>query len=103
MTKHEFIAAVADEGNFTKKEVATMYDAAVKVITNTLSKGEKIGLVGFGTFDVKERKATTALNPRTKEPVSVPAKVVPVLRFGKSIKDEIAAHATKSKAKKKKK
>ena len=101
MTKLEFIAAVADEAGFTKTETKKVYDAMTKVIADTVAKNEKIQLTGFGTFELKERAAKAGINPRTKEPIEVPARHVPVLKFGKSFKDEVVALMPKSKKKKK--
>lgn len=87
MNKQELLRAVADKSGMTIKDTNAFYEAFVEVIAEELSKGEKIALVGFGTFQAKKRPARTAINPRTKEKVSVPASVAPSLKFGKSFKE----------------
>lgn len=90
MTKAEFIDAIAANGDYSKKDAEKALKTVIDTITDSLSKGEKISLVGFGTFEVKERAAKTAINPRTKETVNVPAKKVPTFKAGKGLKDTIA-------------
>ncbi len=90
MTKAEFIDAIAANGDYTKKDAEKALKTVIDTITDSLKKGEKISLVGFGTFEVKERAAKTAINPRTKETVNVPAKKVPTFKAGKGLKDTIA-------------
>lgn len=90
MTKAEFIDAIAVNGGYSKKDAEKALKAVINTITDSLVKGEKISLVGFGTFEVKERAAKTAINPRTKETVNVPAKKVPTFKAGKGLKDTIA-------------
>lgn len=90
MTKAEFIDAIAANGDYSKKDAEKALKTVIDTITDSLTKGEKISLVGFGTFEVKERAAKTAINPRTKETVNVPAKKVPTFKAGKGLKDTIA-------------
>lgn len=90
MTKAEFIDAIAANGNYSKKDAEKALKTVIDTITDSLIKGEKISLVGFGTFEVKERAAKTAINPRTKETINVPAKKVPTFKAGKGLKDTIA-------------
>lgn len=90
MTKAEFIDAIAANGDYSKKDAEKALKTVINTITDSLVKGEKISLVGFGTFEVKERAAKTAINPRTKETVNVPAKKVPTFKAGKGLKDTIA-------------
>ncbi len=90
MTKAEFIDAIAVNGGYSKKDAEKALKTVINTITDSLVKGEKISLVGFGTFEVKERAAKTAINPRTKETVNVPAKKVPTFKAGKGLKDTIA-------------
>lgn len=90
MTKAEFIEAIAQKGDYSKKDAEKALKTVLDTITDSLTKGEKISLVGFGTFEVKERAAKTAINPRTKESISVPAKKVPAFKAGKGLKDIIA-------------
>mgnify|MGYP000353566756 FL=1 len=90
MTKAEFIDAIAANGDYSKKDAEKALKTVIDTITDSLIKGEKISLVGFGTFEVKERAAKTAINPRTKETINVPAKKVPTFKAGKGLKDTIA-------------
>lgn len=100
MTKAEFIAAIADESNFSKKEVATMCNAMEAVIEKTLANGESIRLVGFGTFTMTERKARKSINPHTGEVIKIPAKTVPKFKFGNYFKDKVAIVKKNGKKKK---
>jgi DNA-binding protein HU-beta len=87
MNKSELIKAVADKAGFTQKEAALAYDALVSSITEALKAGEKVQLVGFGTFEVKNVAAKTGVNPKTQARVNIPACKKPVLKFGQSYKD----------------
>jgi DNA-binding protein HU-beta len=90
MNKQEMLRAVADKAGMTIKDTGILYEAFVDVLKETLASGEKVSLVGFGTFSTKKRDARTAINPRTKEKVEVPATVSPSLKFGKNFKEELA-------------
>lgn len=90
MNKQELLRAVAEKAEMTIKDTGVFYDAFVETLKAELKKGEKVALVGFGTFSAKKREARTAINPRTKAKVNVPATVVPTLKFGKAFKEEIA-------------
>lgn len=87
MNKGELIKELADVTNFTQKDAALFLDSYVEVITKALKKGDKVQLVGFGTYEVKNRKAGVRTNPQTKEKVNVPASKVPVFKFGKAYKN----------------
>ena len=87
MNKGELIKAMANKADFSQKDAAAAYDALVEVITETLKAGEKVQLVGFGTFEVKEVPAKTGINPQTKAPVAIPACKKPVMKFGKAYKE----------------
>ncbi len=89
MNKQELLRAVSEKSGMTLKDSGLFYEAFVEVVKDELKKGEKIALVGFGTFSAKKREARTAINPRTKAKVNVPATVVPTLKFGKAFKDEL--------------
>ena len=91
MNKAELINAVADKAGLSKKDTELAVSAVIDVITATLKKGENVQLVGFGSFDVKERAARTGRNPRTKEEIKIPASKVPVFKAGKALKDTVAA------------
>ena len=90
MNKGEFIKAMAEKAGFTNKDAAIAYDAFVATVTETLKAGDKVQLVGFGSFEMKKRAARTGLNPRTKEPVEIAATQVPVFKAGKALKDAVA-------------
>ena len=90
MTKVELIAAVANEANLTKKDAEAAVNGALNAITNALKEGDKVQLVGFGSFEVKSRAARTGRNPRTKEVVEIPASKVPVFKAGKALKDAVS-------------
>lgn len=89
MNKQELLRAVAEKSGMTIKDTGVFYEALVATIKETLKGGDKIALVGFGTFSVKKRPARVAINPRTKAKVNVPATSVPALKFGKSFKEEL--------------
>ena len=89
MTKADLVAAVAESG-MTKKEAAAAVDAILGAITGALKKGDKVTLVGFGSFSVKKRKARTGRNPQTGKSIKIKAKKVPAFTAGKSLKDAVA-------------
>ena len=90
MNKTELAAAVAAKTKLSKKEAEAAVNAVLASITEALADGDKVALVGFGTFDVKTRAARTGLNPRTKETVEIPASKVPAFKAGKALKDAVA-------------
>ena len=85
MNKSELIAAIAAKTGETKKE-ATL-NAFVDVVTEALVKGEKVQLVGFGSFEVRKRAARKGRNPQTKEEIKIPASKAPVFKAGKALKE----------------
>ncbi len=87
MNKGDFIRAMADNAGVTLKEANVAYDAFVKAVTDALKAGEKVQLVGFGTFEVRAKAAREGINPQTKEKVKIAASKAPVLKFGKAYKD----------------
>lgn len=89
MNKTEFLRAVANESGATLKETSAFYDAFVKTVGDAMVKGDKISLVGFGTFEAKNKAARTCVNPMTGKKVEVAACKSPVLKFGKNFKDSI--------------
>lgn len=89
MNKGELIKAIAEKAQFTQKDAAAAYEAFVEAVTEALKNGEKVQLVGFGTFEVKDVPAKTGINPQTKAPVQIPACKKPVMKFGKAYKDII--------------
>ena len=90
MNKNELIAAVAEKAELSKKDAEAAITAVVDAITESLCQGEKVQLVGFGSFEVKKRAARTGLNPRTKETIEIPASAVPTFKAGKALKDAVA-------------
>ncbi len=89
MNKGELIKAMADKAGFSQKDAAAAYEAFVATVTDALKAGEKVQLVGFGTFEVKDVAAKTGINPQTKEQVAIPACKKPVMKFGKAYKEII--------------
>ena len=90
MTKTELINAVAEKAELTKKDADKAVSAVIDTITESLAKGEEIQLVGFGTFEVRERAAKEGINPATNEKMNIPAKKVPAFKAGKALKDVVA-------------
>ena len=87
MNKGEFIKAMAEKAGFTNKDAAAAYEAFIATVTEALKAGDKVQLVGFGSFEVKNVPAKTGINPQTKEKVEIAACKKPVLKFGKAYKD----------------
>ncbi len=87
MNKSELVEALAQKTNQTKKSAEDALNALVEVITDELSKGEKIQLVGFGTFEVVKRAARKGKNPQTGEELKIPASIAPKFKAGKALKD----------------
>ena len=90
MNKTELINAVAEKAVLSKKDSEAAVTAALDVISAALAEGDEVRLVGFGTFEVKTRAARTGRNPKTKEPVEIPASKVPAFKPGKALKDAVA-------------
>ena len=90
MNKTELAAAVAAKTELSKKDAEAAVNAVLASITDALAEGEKVALVGFGTFEVKTRAARTGLNPRTKTPVQIAATKIPAFKAGKALKDAVA-------------
>lgn len=90
MNKTELIAAVAEKTDLSKKDADAAVSAVLGAITNALKAGDKIQLVGFGTFEVRNRAAKQGRNPRTGETMTVPASKVPAFKAGKALKDAVA-------------
>ena len=90
MNKTELIAAVAEKAELSKKDAEAAITATVEAITEALCKDEKVQLVGFGSFEVKERAARIGRNPKTKEAIEIPASKAPVFKPSKALKDILA-------------
>lgn len=91
MTKQELIAAVAENAGIKKVEAEKAITATFKTITHALEKQEKVQLVGFGTFEVKDRAARKGRNPKTGEEITIPASKNPSFKAGKALKDAVNA------------
>ena len=87
MNKSDLVAAMAAKTGDTKKSAEETLNAFVDVVTETLVKGEKVQLVGFGSFEVRKRAARKGRNPQTKEEIKIPASKAPVFKAGKALKD----------------
>ena len=85
MNKTELVAAVAAKTELTKKDAEKAVSAVLETVAETLAAGEKVQLVGFGTFEIREREARTAKNPRTGKAVKVPAKKVAKFKAGSKL------------------
>jgi len=90
MNKTELISAIAEKSGLSKKDSEKALSAAIDSITEALAKGDKVQLVGFGSYEVKERAARTGHNPKTKEAIVIPASKNPVFKAGKALKDAVA-------------
>ncbi|MBE6639315.1 MAG: HU family DNA-binding protein [Ruminococcaceae bacterium] len=90
MTKKDLIAAIAEKSGLSKKDSEAALAAFVSTVENELKAGGSVQVTGFGTFEVRERAPRKALNPRTKEPITVPAGKTPAFKAGKALKDVIA-------------
>lgn len=89
MNKADLISAVAQESGLTKKDSEAAIDALVLVIEESLTNEEKVVLVGFGTFETKNRAERKGRNPQTKEAITIPASKSPVFKAGKALKDKV--------------
>ena len=89
MNKSELIEAVADAAGLTKADAGRAIDATVAAITDTLSRGDSLSLIGSGTFSISERAARTGRNPRTGEAIQIKAAKLPKFKAGKALKDAV--------------
>lgn len=89
MNKTELIAAAAAEANVSKKEAAAVIDAAIAAVTASLKKGEKVQLIGFGTFETRTRAARQGKNPKTGEAIKIAASKVPAFKAGAALKNAV--------------
>ena len=87
MNKTELNAAVANEAEITKKDAEKAVKAVFSVISDSLTKGDKVQIIGFGTFEVRQRKAREGRNPRNNEPIQIEASKTPAFKAGKQLKD----------------
>ena len=91
MNKTELIAALVEKAGLNKRDSEKALNAFTDVVTDTLIKGDKVQLVGFGSFEVKDRAARTARNPRTGDELTVPASKAPIFKAGKALKEAVKA------------
>ena len=89
MNKTELVAAIAAKAGISKKDAEASANSFVEAITEAMVNGDKVQLVGFGTFEVRDRPARTARNPRTGEEIKVPASKAPAFKAGKALKDSV--------------
>jgi len=89
MSKTELIQQVAEKSDLTKKQAAAAVENVFAVIADAMAAGERVSLVGFGTFETKKREARTGRNPRTGEVVEIAASTAPVFKAGKALKDKV--------------
>lgn len=90
LMKSDVVNSVVEKTGLTKKDANAAVDALGATIIEALSNGDSVGLIGFGTFETKDRPARTGRNPQTGEPLDIPAKTVPVFKAGKRLRDATA-------------
>ena len=89
MTKPELISAIAEKTGMKKKDAETAVNGLIEVVKETLKKGDKIALIGFGTWAVRERAKRTGVNPKTGKKMTIPEKKVPYFKPGKELKQAV--------------
>lgn len=89
MNKTELVAAVVAKAELSKKDAEAAVNAVFDSVKDALAEGDKVSLIGFGTFSVKTRAARTGLNPRTKETIEIPESKVPAFKAGSALKDAV--------------
>jgi len=89
MNKADLVEKIANQTGLTKKTSREAVDAIISAITDSLARKEKVTLVGFGTFQVRERKARRGVNPQTRESIQIPAKKVPKFVAGKGLREAV--------------
>jgi len=90
MNKPELISAIAGKTGMKKKDCTIMVDSLTEVVTGALKKGDKVALIGFGTFGARKRKARNGVNPRTRKKIKIPSKTVPYFKPGKKLREAVA-------------
>jgi len=95
MNKSEFVAAVSEAAKLSKADAERAVDSFMSVVTNQLRKGDEVRLVGFGTFEVRQRNASEGRNPRTGEMIKIKASRLPRFKAGKALKDEVNGDSAK--------
>jgi len=95
MNKSELVAALAEKAELSKKDGEKALNAFVDAVSDALAKGDKVQLIGFGTFEVKSRPARVARNPRTGDEIKIAASKAPAFKAGKALKDKVNTPAKK--------
>lgn len=90
MTKNDLITQVAEISALSKKDSEKAVNAVIEAITGALKSGDKVALVGFGTFETRHRPARKGRNPQTKQEITIPAATVPAFKAGKALKEAVA-------------
>ncbi len=89
MNRSELVAKIAERSELTKKDSEKALSALIEAVTKELASGGKVQLVGFGTFEVRKREARTGRDPRTGNPIKIPASKAPAFKAGKALKDAV--------------
>lgn len=89
MNKSDLITSIAEKSNMSKKDAEKALNAFIESVEEALKGGDKVQLVGFGSFEVRERAERKGRNPQTKEEITIPATKAPVFKVGKALKDEV--------------
>ena len=87
LMKNDVVNSVVEKTGLSKKDATAAVDAITAIVSEALSNGDSVGLIGFGTFEARVRPARTGRNPQTGEPLSIPEKTVPVFKAGKKLRD----------------
>jgi DNA-binding protein HU-beta len=95
MNKSEFVAAVSEAAKLSKADAERAVDSFMSVVTSQLRRGDEVRLVGFGTFEVRQRNASEGRNPRTGEMIKIKASRLPRFKAGKALKDEVNGDSAK--------
>lgn len=90
MNKTELVAAIAEKSNLTKKDSENALNAALEAISEAMQNGDKVQLIGFGSFETKKRAARSGRNPKTMAAIEIPASIYPTFKPGKALKDKIS-------------
>ncbi|MCY3743169.1 MAG: HU family DNA-binding protein [Candidatus Poribacteria bacterium] len=90
LTKNDVVSSIVEQTSLSKKDANAAVDAFAATICEALSNGDSVGLIGFGTFETKNRPARTGRNPQTGAPLRIPAKTVPAFKAGKKLRDAAA-------------
>lgn len=91
MNKTDLVNAVAESSDLSKKDAGKAVDAVFQTVQDTLKSGEKVQIIGFGNFEVRDRAARKGRNPQTGEEIQIPASKVPAFRAGKALRDAVKA------------